>query len=115
MSESETIKGGGDGMIADSDPDSWVVARLQDCRRQVLHHEARADKEIAARWKRVEKCLDTALAMVLSSAKMPDRPEEKPTDLALSVLREIAKHGDHDPSRIDAVRILLSFEGVTVP
>jgi dihydroneopterin aldolase len=94
----------------DEDPDSWVMDRLKECRRCVLHFEARGDKAAAARWKRAERCVDYALAMFMSTARMPDLPEEKSLDLARSVLREIAKTVDHAPSRIEAVRLLLELE-----
>jgi hypothetical protein len=110
MSISEPIRD--DSVALDDDPDSWVVNRLQDCRRQVLHYGARDDQETAARWKRAEKCLDYALSMFLSTAKIPD---EEPKTLAIRVLRDIAKNGNHDPARVDAVRILLSLQGVTTP
>ena len=98
-----------------ADPDAWAIDRLKEARRRVLHFEAYDDKETAARWKRVEKCLDYAIAMFMSTAKMPDLPDEEPKALAIRVLREIAKSGNHDPARIEAVRILLSLEGVTTP
>ena len=113
MSISEPVRD--ESVALDDDPDSWVVNRLQDCRRQVLHYGARGDKETAARWKRAETCLDYAMSMFLSTAKMPDLPDEEPKTLAIRVLREIAKSGNYDPARIDAVRILLSLEGVTTP
>jgi hypothetical protein len=94
----------------DNDPDGWAMARLQDARRQVMHHEARGDKATAARWKRVERSVDYAMAMFLSTAKLPDLPDERPVDLARSVLRDIAKSGSHDGSRIEAVRLLLSLD-----
>jgi hypothetical protein len=103
------------GIALNNDPDGWAMDRLKEARRQVLHFEARGDKETAARWKRVERAVDYAMAMFLSTAKMPDPPDEEPKALALQVLREIAKSGNYDPARIDAVRILLSLEGVTTP
>jgi hypothetical protein len=99
-----------EGVALDADPDSWAMARLKDARRQVLHFEARGDKATAARWKRVERSVDYAMAMFLSTAKMPDLPDETPVDLARSVLRDIAKSGSHDGSRIEAVRLLLSLD-----
>ena len=101
--------------FAAANPDDWAMDCLQHARRQVLHFEAYDDKDTAARWKRIEKCLDYAMAMFMSTARMPDLPDEEPKTLAIRVLREIAKSGNHDPARIDAVRILLSLEGVTTP
>jgi hypothetical protein len=113
MSISEPIRD--DSVALDNDPDVWLVNRLQDCRRQVMHHGARGDHATADRWKRAEKCLDYSLAMFMSTAKMPDLPDEDPKALAIRVLREIANSGNHDPARIDAVRILLGLQGVTTP
>jgi hypothetical protein len=93
----------------DEDPDDWIMNRLKECRRCVLHFEARGDKASAARWKRAEKCLDYALAMFMSTARMPDLPEEKSVDLGRSVLRDIAQRGAA-PDRIEAVRLLLELE-----
>jgi hypothetical protein len=108
MSIAEPLKD--ESVALDNDPDGWVVNRLQDARRQVMHHGARGDAAAAARWKRVEKCLDYALAMFMSTAKMPDLPERSIADFAQSVLREVATTADYAPARIEAVRLLLELD-----
>lgn len=97
------------------DPGQFAVDQLAAARRQVMRFESRGDKDTAAGWKRVERCFDYALAMFMSSARIPDPPEEKTETLAQTVLREIAKNGTHDPSRIDAVKLLLHLEGKAAP
>jgi hypothetical protein len=98
-------------IAADADPDQWVVDRLADARKQVMHCSARGDKATAERWKRAEKCLDYALAMFLSTVKAPELPEDKTAAFARNVLYEIAKTSEHGPSRIEAVKMLLELEG----
>lgn len=108
MSESTTLSPDDEQLAGD--PDDWTARRLQDCRRRVLHYEARGDKDAAARWKRAEKCLDYALAMFMSAAQIPDRPEDKTLVLTRAVLLDVANSGT-DMARIRAVRLLLKLEG----
>jgi len=52
------------------EPESWLETLQREARRAALHAGAQGDEELAKRWRRLDKALDSASA-IMSSASAP--------------------------------------------
>lgn len=59
------------------EPESWLETLQREARRAALHAGAQGDETLAERWRRLDKALDSASA-VMSSESAPKAPDTAP-------------------------------------
>ena len=97
--------------VMPDDPDVWISHLLTLARRRALHFSSKGDEPTAKRWRRVAHIVDGLLAASISAGEIEDKPIIEPgsADFVRQTLIEIAKHGTHEPSRLEALNQLVQL------